>query len=84
MTKKVIHQLSLSDIGGVQRSFTLFFLYALKKSFFRHQIYSLHNLITNFSDVKSHHFNFQTSLYNKIKFIFLYSLKIILFIFIII
>ena len=70
MTKKIIHQLSLSDIGGVQRSFTLYFLHALKKSSFSHKIYSLHNLISNFSDVKSYHFNFQNSLYNRIRFIF--------------
>ena len=56
MNKKIIHQLSLSDIGGVQRSFTLYFLHALKKSSFSHKIYSLHNLINNFSDLKSYHF----------------------------
>ena len=70
MNKKIIHQLSLSDIGGVQRSFTLYFLHALKKSIFSHQIYSLHDLINNFSDVKSYHYNFQNSLINRIKLIF--------------
>ena len=70
MNKKIIHQLSLSDIGGVQRSFTLYFLHALKKSSFSHKIYSLHNLINNFSDLKSYHFNFRNSLINRIKFIF--------------
>ena len=70
MTKKIIHQLSLSDIGGVQRSFTLYLLYALKKSNFHHSIYSMHDLIDNFSDLKNYHNKIHNSLVNKIKFIF--------------
>ena len=78
MSKKVIHQLSLSDIGGVQRSFTLYFMYASKKSNFNHSIYSMHSLIDNFSILKSSHNNIQDSLINKFKFIFfLYSKKYI-------
>ena len=74
LKKKVIHQLSLSDIGGVQRSFALYFLHALNKSNFHHKIYSMHNLIENFSSLKNYHFNIRSSLINKIKFIFfLYS-----------
>ena len=69
MSKKIIHQISLSDIGGVQRSFHLYLLYALKKSSFSHSIYSMHTLIDNFKDLKNYHNNIQTSLINKIKFI---------------
>lgn len=70
MSKKIIHQLSLSDIGGVQRSFYLYLLYALKKSGFSHSIYSRHPLIDNFDNLKNYHNNIQSSLTNKIKFIF--------------
>ncbi len=76
MIKRIIHQLSLSDIGGVQRSFSLYFLYASKKSKFNHIIYSMHPLIDNFSILKNFHNNIQNSFINKIKFIFfLYSRK---------
>ena len=70
MIKKIIHQLSLSDIGGVQRSFALYFLYASKKSNFHHSIYSMHNLIENFNDLKNYHNSIHNSLINKIKFLF--------------
>lgn len=70
MTKKIIHQISLSDIGGVQKSFTLYFLYAQKKSIFGHSIFSMHNLIDNFIEVKKYHNDFESSIINKIKFIF--------------
>ncbi len=70
MIKKIIHQLSLSDIGGVQRSFALYFLYALKKSNFYHSIYSMHNLIENYDNLKNYHNDIHASLINKIKFIF--------------
>jgi glycosyltransferase involved in cell wall biosynthesis len=70
LRKKIIHQLSLSDIGGVQRSFALYYLYALKKSDFQHSIYSMHNLIENFSDLKNYHNIINNSLINKIKFLF--------------
>ena len=70
MTKKIIHQISLSDIGGVQKSFTLYFSHAQKKSAFDHSIFSMHDLIENFIEVKKYHHNFNNSLINKIKFIF--------------
>ena len=70
MQKKIIHQLSLSNVGGVQRSFVLYFLHALKKNYFHHRIYSMHNLITNFSNLEKHYNNINKSLINKIKFIF--------------
>ena len=70
MPKKIIHQLSLSDIGGVQRSFSIFFLHALKKSNFDHHIYSMYDLIDNFFEVKNYHHNINNSLIYKIKFIF--------------
>lgn len=79
MSKKIIHQLSLSDIGGVQRSFFLYFLYALKNSSFKHSIYSMHDIIDNFSSLKKFHNNIKKSLSNKLKFIFfLYSRKYII------
>jgi glycosyltransferase involved in cell wall biosynthesis len=70
LQKKIIHQLSLSDVGGVQRSFSLYFLYSLKKNYFHHRIYSMHNLISNFSILEKHYKNINKSLINKIKFIF--------------
>ena len=70
MTKKIIHQISLSDIGGVQKSFTLYFSHAQKKSAFDHSIFSMHDLIDNFIEVKKYHHNFNNSFINKIKFIF--------------
>ncbi len=70
MIKKIIHQISLSDIGGVQRSFALYLIHALKKSSFQHSIYSMHNLIDNFIYLKNYHNKIHNSLINKIKFIF--------------
>lgn len=70
MIKKIIHQISLSDIGGVQKSFTLYFSHAQEKSTFDHSIFSMHNLIDNFIEVKKYHHNFNNSFINKIKFIF--------------
>ena len=70
MTKTVIHQLSLSEIGGVQRSFNLYFPYALKKSNFFHYIYSTYDIIDQFDISKEFYFNINKSVFNKIKFIF--------------
>lgn len=73
---KIIHQLSLSDIGGVQRSFTLYLNYALKKSNFNHCIFSFHEVLENFNSIKKYHYNINRSLNNKLKFLFyLYSQK---------
>ncbi len=68
--KKIIHQLSLSDIGGVQRSFALYFPYALEKSNFCHYIYSNHDLLDNFDDIKKYHINIKKSPIHIIKLIF--------------
>ncbi len=78
MIKKIIHQISLSDIGGVQKSFTLYFSYAQKKSNFYHSIFSMHDLIDNFIEVEKYYNDFDNSFVNKIKFIFyLFSNKYI-------
>ena len=71
MSKKIIHQISLSDIGGVQRSFALYFSYSLEKSDFHHQIYSMHDLIDIFINLKDHHVNLNKSIIQKIKFLYL-------------
>lgn len=68
--RKVIHQLSLSDVGGVQRSFSKFILYALKQKHFYHSIYSMHDLADQFIDFKNYHNNMNKSIISKIKFIF--------------
>ena len=68
--KKIIHQLSLSAIGGVQRSFIPYLLYVLKKSNFHHSIYSMHDLSDQFIEVKNYHNNINKSLISKIKFFF--------------
>ena len=70
MSKKIIHQLSLSAIGGVQRSFIPYLLYVLKKSNFHHSVYSKHDLLDQFIEVKNYHNNINKSLISKIKFIF--------------
>jgi len=78
LIKKIIHQISLSDIGGVQKSFTLYFSYAQKKSNFYHSIFSMHDLIDNFIEVEKYYNDFDNSFVNKIKFIFyLFSNKYI-------
>lgn len=70
MSKKIIHQVSLSQIGGVQRSFSLYFSYALKKSKFNHYICSMHNLNTNFINVNEYFINLSNSIIHKFKFIY--------------
>ena len=75
MRKKIIHQLSLSDIGGVQRSFYLYFFYALKNSDFDHSIYSMHDIIDSFSSLNKFHNNLKKSFLNKLKFIFFLNSK---------
>lgn len=70
MSKKIIHQVSLSQIGGVQRSLSLYFSYALKKSHFNHCIYSMHDLNKNFMNVKQYYANLNSSIIYKIKFIY--------------
>jgi glycosyltransferase involved in cell wall biosynthesis len=70
LSKKIIHQVSLSQIGGVQRSLSLYFSYALKKSHFNHCIYSMHDLNKNFINVKQHYVNLNSSIIYKIKFIY--------------
>ncbi len=79
MSKKIIHQISLSDIGGVQKSFALYLLYAQKKSSFSHSIFSMHNLIQDFFIIKKYHNCLNNSLINKLKFIFyIFSKKFII------
>jgi len=75
LSKKIIHQVSLSEIGGVQRSFSLYFSYVLKKSSFDHYIYSMHDLIDNFNNVKNYHFNLNKSVIEKFKFIYYLTSK---------
>lgn len=70
LKKKILHQISLSNIGGVQRSFKFYFLYALKKSVFQHYVYGMHKLNVNFFDLKDFYKNIQYSIINKIKFVF--------------
>ena len=57
--------------------------YALKKSKFKHYIYSMHDLMDYFVDSKKFYYNLNNSIINKIKFVFFFFLKIILFTFII-
>ena len=70
MSKKIIHQISLSNIGGVQNSFIKFMLFAFKKSNYHHIIYGMHGIKDQFIDVKSHYINMNKSIISKIKFIF--------------
>ena len=75
MIKKIIHQVSLSQSGGVQRSFHLYLSYALKKSNFNHIVFSKHNLFKNFNSIKEFHVNINKSLLNKIKFLYYINSK---------
>ncbi len=70
MRKKIIHQVSLSAIGGIQKSFFLYFLYSLKKNDFRHSIYSMNDLIDEFIVLKPYHYNLKKSFVTKFKFIY--------------
>ena len=45
MVKRIIHQISLSEIGGVQRSFSLYLAHALEKSDFNHFVCSMRDFI---------------------------------------
>jgi len=44
MNIRVIHQLSLVGIGGVQQSFVPYLKMALKRSEFKHLVYGMHHL----------------------------------------
>ena len=70
MSKKIIHQLSLSAMGGVQRSFIPYLFHVLKKGNLHHRIYSMHDLGDQFIEVKNYHNNINKSLISKIKFFF--------------
>ena len=74
MFKKIIHQLSLSETGGVQRTFVQYMLYALKKSGYKHFVYSRHDLSDIYNSVKHYYYNINSSIFNKLKFLyFIYS-----------
>ena len=46
------------------------FSYALKKSRFKHFVYSNYDIIDNFINVKNYHFNLRKSLIQKVKFLY--------------
>ena len=78
MTKIIIHQLSLTGIGGVQQSFVPYFQKALKDSEYKHLVYGMHELDENYNDISEYYTNINKSIWNKLKFIyFLYSSKYI-------
>lgn len=78
MNKTIIHQLSLVGIGGVQQSFVPYFKQALKNSHFKHSVYGMHELDENYKDIEKYYTNINSSIFNKLKFIyFLYSNKYI-------
>tara|TARA_B100000035_G_C21030576_1_gene568202 strand:- start:571 stop:1710 length:1140 start_codon:yes stop_codon:yes gene_type:complete len=70
LVKNIVHQLSLSEIGGVQRSFSLYLSYALKKSDFKHFVYSRYKISDNYENVKEYRNNIENTLFNKIKFLY--------------
>ncbi len=70
MHKTIIHQISLSSMGGVQRSFNLYFKYAIKNSKFHHSIFGMHDIVEYFDDSKEFYNNLNKSFLNKIKFVF--------------
>ena len=69
--KIIIHKLSLTSIGGIQKSFSKYFFYALKKSFFYHHIYGVHEVSKDFFILKKYYVNLNKSLFLKIKFVYL-------------
>lgn len=78
MTKNIIHQLSLVGIGGVQQSFVPYLKMVLKYSSFKHSVYGMYELDENYNDIQKYYTNVNSSIFNKLKFIyFLYSNKYI-------
>lgn len=70
MSKKIIHQLSLTGIGGVQQSFIPYFKLVLKQSKFEHCIYGMHKLDNYYNDINHFYKNIHNSFIYKILFIY--------------
>ena len=68
--KTIIHQLSLLNIGGVQKSFVPFFLKSKKKSNFKHLIYGMHKLDEYYNELSPFYTCINDSLINSLKFIY--------------
>ena len=73
MSKKVVHQVSLTGIGGVQQSFLPYFHKAIDESKFSHVIYGMHDIEEYYQSVSPYYQNINSSVISKIK--FLYHLK---------
>jgi len=83
MISKIIHQISLTGIGGVQQSFLPYFKMALSQSKFRHMIFGLHEIDKEYSSIKQYYtnvtkeyfmlFNFIYQIFNKKTIIHFYN-----------
>ena len=72
--KTIIHQISLTGIGGVQQSFLPYFKLALKKSKFNHKIYGIYPIDNYYKEIEKYYANMRNSPVSKFKFLyFLYS-----------
>ncbi|WP_455756638.1 glycosyltransferase family 4 protein [Sulfurimonas sp.] len=70
MKKIVIHQISLTGIGGVQQSFIPYFKLALKNSAFKHKIFGLHNIDIEYEELEKYYTNINNSFLYKLKLIY--------------
>ena len=70
MNKTVIHQISMTGIGGVQQSFLAYFNKALRCSTFKHVVYGMHHIDDYYDEVAQWYININASLVNKIKFLY--------------
>lgn len=70
MPTHVVHIVTLKSIGGVQTSFLPFFKMAKKESHFKHLIMSQHTIHPFFKELAEDHYNFKTSLINKLRLIY--------------
>ena len=76
--KKIIHHISLSEIGGVQQSFPPFYINTRKEGKYSHSIYSTVEIDKQYPSLPDFH-NISTSVINKIRFLYyLHSKKCIL------
>jgi len=70
MIKKIIHQISLTGIGGVQQSFLPYFKVALSRSKFKHVIFGLHKIDKEYDSIESYYTNLTQNYFKLFYFVY--------------
>ena len=70
MSKHIIHQISLTGIGGVQQSFIPYFQLALQKSLFKHSIFGLHDIDNAYIALEKNYVNMRRNPFRFLEFIY--------------